>query len=396
MLVPSNGLQPRAGSTNRSSSPLSLPFAIVVAPPMAFLLAAEFWAVWPLPLSRYSVTVLSLWSWSISEKLRVMSHGCPSLPMPAGGTFSMPWAICLLASAKNAAALQADVWLMTELLNASMHRPCTAPWPSRTRVLPLNPMLMITCEPGWMAGAAGGAAGVVPSVMTSGSYTWTWPSGARIVASTNAWRLGLASEQPSASCHGVARPWALSGLAGTNRVQFIELAACAAVWFRLTGLPAASTASAPARSAPPRPKPLKSSAGAPAVGLAVADPLAHGDGVAAGAAAAALALADGEAQEPSADWLIVVALPPETARMIPRVRPNAIGMASGTAMRAARVLLPRRRHADRCPLSIRSTSMDVRCELPVDHRRPGPGRNPGIQKICVLSGSMGQAGRKPR
>jgi hypothetical protein len=62
--------------------------------------------------------------------------------------------------------------------------------------------------------------------------------------------------------------------------------------------------------------------------------------------------------------LMVVTGPPETARMIPRVSPNAIGMARGTAMRAARLFLPRRRHADRCPLSIQSTSMDVRCDAP--------------------------------
>jgi hypothetical protein len=74
-------------------------------------------------------------------------------------------------------------------------------------------------------------------------------------------------------------------------------------------------------------------------------------------------LADGEVQ-PVADWLMVVTGPPETARMIPRVSPNAIGMARGTAMRAARLFLPRRRHADRCPLSIQSTSMDVRCDAP--------------------------------
>src|SRR5260370_31272536 len=76
------------------------------------------------------------------------------------------------------------------------------------------------------------------------------------------------------------------------------------------------------------------------------------------------ALPDGLAAAPRADWSIFVALPPETARMIPRVRPNAIGMARGTAIRAARLLLPRRRHADRCPLSIQSTSMGVRCDAP--------------------------------
>jgi hypothetical protein len=111
--------------------------------------------------------------------------------------------------------------------------------------------------------------------------------------------------------------------------------------------------------------PLAAGAAALAAGAgAAALPLAAG--------AAALALAAAEAQ-PMADCSIVVALPPpETARIIPRVRPNAIGMARGTAMRAAR-LLPRRRGADRCPLSIQSTSMwKSPVTLPVHHRRPGP------------------------
>ena len=61
----------------------------------------------------------------------------------------------------------------------------------------------------------------------------------------------LAQVQPSPSCHGVARPWAVSGLAGTDTVQFIEASACAGVWLKLNGFPAASTAFAPA--APGRP-----------------------------------------------------------------------------------------------------------------------------------------------
>src|SRR6266568_7734720 len=81
------------------------------------------------------------------------------------------------------------------------------------------------------------------------------------------------------------------------------------------------------------------------------------------AAAAWLPLAAGaaaEAHDPMADCAIFVVLPPETAMMIPRVSPSATGMARGIAIRAARLLLLRRRHADRCPLSIQSTSMDVR------------------------------------
>ena len=108
--------------------------------------------------------------------------------------------------------------------------------------------------------------------------------------------------------------------------------------------------------------------------LALAD--GQGEAEALAAAAAGLpdtaGLADGEAHAPVADWLIVVTGPPDTARMIPRVSPNAIGMARGTAMRAARLFLPRRRHADRCPLSIQSTSMDVRCDAPDGQRRPAP------------------------
>jgi hypothetical protein len=44
-------------------------------------------------------------------------------------------------------------------------------------------------------------------------------------------------------------------------------------------------------------------------------------------------------------------------------------MASGTAMRAARLFL--RRHADRCPVSMQSTSMCV-VKLPGNHGRPNP------------------------
>jgi hypothetical protein len=156
---------------------------------------------------------------------------------------------------------------------------------------------------------------------------------------------------------------------------------------KLNVLPAASTAFAPAR--PARFAALfggmaKLAAVAPAAAAAAgadADAVGQGAVLAAAALAGALAAAAGalaagaawlplaagaaaEAHEPRADCAILVVLPPETARMIPRVSPNAAGMASGIAIRAARLLLPRRRHADRCPLSIQSTSMDVRCAAP--------------------------------
>jgi hypothetical protein len=174
-------------------------------------------------------------------------------------------------------------------------------------------------------------------------------------------------------------------LAGTDTVQFVEAAAWSAFWVKLNAFPAASTAFAPARPArfaalfggmaksavvAPVVAPAEPDAdgqGAAAAELAAAGALAAGAlaaGALAAGALAAGALAAAEAHEPMADCATVVVLPPETAMMIPRVRPSATGMARGTAIRAARLLLLRRRHADRCPLSIQSTSMDVRCAAP--------------------------------
>jgi hypothetical protein len=67
------------------------------------------------------------------------------------------------------------------------------------------------------------------------------------------------------------------------------------------------------------------------------------------------ALTDGIGVACRDDWSMCVLLPPETASITPRVRPSAIGMAKGTAMRLARPL-PRRRGGGRCPLSMQSTS----------------------------------------
>ena len=59
----------------------------------------------------------------------------------------------------------------------------------------------------------------------------------------------LSYEQPSPRFLGVAWPCALSGLAGTAIVQFIDAAASAAVWFRLIGVaPAAPLTGAVATS----------------------------------------------------------------------------------------------------------------------------------------------------
>ena len=67
-----NGVQPFAGSTNSLSSASSLPLLRTVAPVSCALLAGEFCAVWPPAVIRYWLTTLSLWSWSIRAKSRVV------------------------------------------------------------------------------------------------------------------------------------------------------------------------------------------------------------------------------------------------------------------------------------------------------------------------------------
>src|SRR6185312_12611227 len=99
----------------------------------------------------------------------------------------------------------------------------------------------------------------------------------------------LAQVQPSPSSHGVARPVALSGLAGTDTVQLVELAASAVVWVKLKAFPAASTAFDPA--APARPGGLMG--GMPMAMVVVAGALALAAATAAGAGALALAAVAG-------------------------------------------------------------------------------------------------------
>jgi hypothetical protein len=196
----------------------------------------------------------------------------------------------------------------------------------------------------------------------------------------------LAQVQPSPSSHGVARPAAVSGLAGTDTVQLAEFAASVVVWVKLSAAPDASTAFDPA--APARPGGLMG--GMPRARVVVAGAEAEADADAAGhgaaeaeaaaagalplaatgagalalaaatagagalalaaATAGALAAALALAHVPSADSATVVALPPETAMTTPKTAASATGMARGTAYRDARLL--RRRGADRCSLSI--------------------------------------------
>ena len=77
--------------------------------------------------------------------------------------------------------------------------------------------------------------------------------------------------QPSLSCHGVARPRALSGLRGTISVQFRLFAASDGDWFRLMTAPVESTGLASARSGYPA-----SGFTAGALALVVGASLGHG------------------------------------------------------------------------------------------------------------------------
>ena len=54
-------------------------------------------AVCPLPVTRYALYTLSLWSWSMSAKSRVVWHAWPSCAVPARGTRRMCLAISWLA-----------------------------------------------------------------------------------------------------------------------------------------------------------------------------------------------------------------------------------------------------------------------------------------------------------
>src|SRR5207344_1139179 len=142
-----------------------------------------------------------------------------------------------------------------------------------------------------IVGGVGATAGVVPWSITSGLYIWSWPFGARIVASMNTPSVPpLAQVQPSPSTHGVARPLAVSGRFGTVTVQFVESAASACVWVKLNAPPAASTAFEPAR--PRRPAglmggmPATAAAAVAGAADAAAEPDAAADGQGAAAASA--------------------------------------------------------------------------------------------------------------
>src|SRR5690242_11007824 len=232
----SNGVQPSAGSRKSSMSALSLPLTSTLAPGMRALLAAVNCAVRPVAgLSRYAVVTLSLGSWSTMSKLRTVGHSRPvpsapavttiRLDIPTNGTRSLPARSRAAAALKKAGPLQNDTWPNGEPGMPSVHRPSASAFgvaPAWRRTSPLNPMSMVTTACRGSFGTTGLTAGLVPLVMTSGLYTYSFPvAGSRMVAWTNApssseliiWQPEAAGDVPAGpvSRNGVARPLAVSG-----------------------------------------------------------------------------------------------------------------------------------------------------------------------------------------
>src|SRR5215469_953159 len=105
------GLQPSTGSTKSSSSALSLPLVMTVAPGMVAAFALLNWAVRPAAVSRYFVVTLSLGSWSTRVKDRVVGHAWRVFgETPARGTTSLPCLSALRAAKKKCPPRQNDTW----------------------------------------------------------------------------------------------------------------------------------------------------------------------------------------------------------------------------------------------------------------------------------------------
>ena len=159
---------------------------------------------------------------------------------------------------KNAGPLQNDTCPKGEPGSPSVHLPWrSAPGaaPTWRRIAPLNPMSMVTTACAGSFGTTGATAGLVPLVITRGSYTDRAPvAGFRMVAWTNAprlteliiWQPESAGEVPAGpvSRYGVASPFAVSGCAGTMMSQSVLAAEdetpCeveAAAWWTLAGPP---------------------------------------------------------------------------------------------------------------------------------------------------------------
>ena len=318
------------------SRALSLPLLIVVAPARAAWLAGVACAVSPVPVSRYVVVTLSLWSWSIMVNDRVVGHACPVLgEVPAAGTTSLPCCSARKAAWKKAVPSQKDTWPKIEPLSPFTQRPwrrALAVAPTWVRFVPLNPKSIVTTAPAGSTGTTGVAAGcgalgddqrLVHAERASGRVEDRGLDERAQVGRVGHVAARLLRCHPGRAFELVRRGQALGG----QRVGRDDDAAAN------VGRGGGGRGGGRRRARRSR-----------------------GRG----------ALADGVAVAPAADCLMTVfGVPLLTARMTPSVRPSAIGMARGTAIRAAR--LRGRRHAGLCLVRMQSTSM---CLL----RAPGRSR----------------------
>src|ERR1700677_386339 len=137
------------------------------------------------------------------SKLRVTGQSVP-VPMappdgtifdevPSEGTTSLPSRSRRSATLKNLVPLQNETCPKIEPYWPLRQLPCCSPSgvaPPWNRSVPFNPKSTVTTAFAGSCGTAGLTAGVVPSVITSGSYTDSAPVlGFRIVACTKAPRL---------------------------------------------------------------------------------------------------------------------------------------------------------------------------------------------------------------
>src|SRR3569833_1016950 len=111
------------------------------------------------------VSTLSLWSWSTIEKLRIVGQGFPSLAVAIAGTFNVPLIAALLASLKNAEALQNDTWVKMlpgrPFTQRAFDRLLVSDEAS-VRLAPLKPIQSATVAFAGKVGSTGATAGLVP------------------------------------------------------------------------------------------------------------------------------------------------------------------------------------------------------------------------------------------
>src|SRR6266700_1919354 len=107
----------------------------------------------------------------MTEKLRIVGQVCPSLAVASAGTFRLPLIAALLATWKNAGALQYETWVKMlpcrPFTHLAFHRLLGSAEAS-VRLSPLKPIQSATIAFAGSDGTTGATAGFVPLSMTSG------------------------------------------------------------------------------------------------------------------------------------------------------------------------------------------------------------------------------------